>query len=144
MMMPKVLRWLKINFSPLLAPRYNCKQQEHINTSRVEMASMAMIHFGLDPGKFLRFLGGEYTGYTCTVHRTLSVVKDHVSPEDTLCNELTKQPLFQDLDLFMIGPFLIQHDVPYQQDELRLNLEERTMSQLRVRLLENSVIKGRR
>ncbi len=44
----------------------------------------------------------------------------------------------------MIGPFLGQHDVPYQQDELWLNLEERTMSQLRAHLFENSIIKGRR
>jgi hypothetical protein len=46
------------------------------------MASVAMIHFGLDPVKFICFLGGEYTGYTRDVHRTLSVVKDHISPED--------------------------------------------------------------
>jgi hypothetical protein len=32
----------------------------------------------------------------------------------------------------------------YQQDELWLNLEERTMPQIRVHLFENSVIKGRR
>ncbi len=44
----------------------------------------------------------------------------------------------------MIGPFLGQHDVPYQKDELWLNLEERTVSQLRVRLFENRIIKGRR
>ena len=46
------------------------------------MASVAMIHFGLDPGKFVHFLGGEYTGYTYNVHRTLSAIKDHFSPED--------------------------------------------------------------
>jgi hypothetical protein len=59
----------------------------------------------------------------------------------TLCSELAEQPLFQGLDLFVIGPFLSQHDVSYQQDELWLNLEEKTMSQLWVRLFENSVIK---
>jgi hypothetical protein len=62
----------------------------------------------------------------------------------TLCNELAKQPLFQGLDLFVIGLFLGQHNVSYQQDELWLNLEERKMSQLRVPLFENSVVKGRR
>ncbi len=79
-MIPKVSRWLQINFSPLLEPRYNYKQQEHIDTSRVKMVSVAMIHFGLDPGEFVRFLGGEYTGYTRNVHQTLSAVKDHISP----------------------------------------------------------------
>ncbi len=39
-----------------------------------------------------------------------------------------ERPLFQGLDLFVIGPFLGQHDVPYQQAELCLNLEDRTMS----------------
>ncbi len=47
----------------------------------------------------------------------------------TLCYDLAKKPLFQGLDLFMIWPFLSQHNVPYQQDELWLNLEERIMSQ---------------
>jgi hypothetical protein len=58
------------------------KQQDHINTSQVEMASAVIIHFGLDPGKFIRFLGGEYTGYSCNVQRTLSAVKDHISHEN--------------------------------------------------------------
>ncbi len=43
----------------------------------------------------------------------------------------------------MIGPFLSQHNVPYQKDELWLNLEERTMSQLQVHQFENDVIEGR-
>ncbi len=54
-MIPKVSRWLRINFSPLLEllePCYIYKQQEHIDTSRVKMASTGMIHFGLNPGKF--------------------------------------------------------------------------------------------
>ncbi len=81
-MIPKVQRWLQTNFSPLLEPCYNYEQQEHIDTSWVKMASTAIIHFGLDPGKFVHFLGGEYNGYTCDVHRTLLAVKDHISPED--------------------------------------------------------------
>ncbi len=62
----------------------------------------------------------------------------------TLCNELSKWPLFQVLDLFVIWPFLGQHDVPYQRDEFWLNLEERTTSQFWVHLFENSVIENRR
>jgi hypothetical protein len=72
----------------------------------------------------------------------MDVVRQRSWP--TLCSEIAKWPLFQGLDLFVIGPFLSQHDVPHQQDELWVNLEERTMSQLRVRLFENGVIKGRR
>ncbi len=58
---PKVICWLRINFTPLREPRLGYKNQECINPYPVEMASAAMIHFGLDPGKFVRFLSGEYT-----------------------------------------------------------------------------------
>jgi hypothetical protein len=43
------------------------------------MASAAMIHFGLDPGKFVRFLLGEYTSKYWDVHRTLDAIQDHVT-----------------------------------------------------------------
>ena len=46
------------------------------------MASAAMIHFSLDPGKLARWLGGEYTGEFCDVNRTLTEVRDHVSSDD--------------------------------------------------------------
>jgi hypothetical protein len=46
------------------------------------MASAAMIHFGLDPGKLVRWLGGEYIGALRDVNRTLTAVKDHVSADD--------------------------------------------------------------
>ncbi len=35
---------------------------------------MAMIHFGLDPGKFVQFLVGKYTGQHRDVCRTLDAV----------------------------------------------------------------------
>jgi hypothetical protein len=41
-----------------------------------------MIHFELDPGKFICFLGGEYTGYNRDVYWALSAINDHISPED--------------------------------------------------------------
>ncbi len=50
------------------------KQQDHINPYCVEMASVAMIHFGLDPGKFVRFLLGKYTGQHRDVCLTLDAV----------------------------------------------------------------------
>ena len=45
------------------------------------MASAAMIHFGLDPGKFVRFLSGEYTGQYQDVRGTLDAVRDHVNTD---------------------------------------------------------------
>jgi hypothetical protein len=46
------------------------------------MASAAMIHFGLDPGKFVRFLSGEYTGQYWDVHCTLDATPDHVTSDN--------------------------------------------------------------
>ena len=40
-----------------------------------------MIHFGLDPGKLVRWLGGEYTGKRRNVNRTPTAVRDHVSTD---------------------------------------------------------------
>ncbi len=48
----------------------------------MEMASAAMIHFGLDPGKFVRFLSGEYTDQYWDVHCTLDAIRDHVTSDD--------------------------------------------------------------
>jgi hypothetical protein len=81
-MIPKVLKWFCNDFHPLQEPSCNYKQQAHIDTSLVKMASTAMIHFGLDPGKCIRFLGGEYTGYSCNIQKTSLAVKDHISHED--------------------------------------------------------------
>ncbi len=41
-----------------------------------------MTHFGLDPGKFVRFLSGEYTGQYWDFHCTLDAIRDHVTSDD--------------------------------------------------------------
>jgi hypothetical protein len=46
------------------------------------MANAAMAHFGLDPGRFVRWMGGEYTGQLRDAHSTLAAVKGHVSIDD--------------------------------------------------------------
>ncbi len=79
---PKVLHWLRVNFIPLQDPCLGYEQQDHINPYRVEMASVAMIHFGLDLGKFVRFLLGEYTGQDWDVRCTLDAVQDHVTSDN--------------------------------------------------------------
>ena len=81
-MIPNTIRWLQLDFSPLREPRYNYKSQAKISSGQVKMASAAMIHFGLDPGKLVRWLGGEYTGGHRDVIRTLTAVKDHISSDD--------------------------------------------------------------
>jgi hypothetical protein len=76
---PKVLRWLRVDFTPLQDPCLGYEQQDHIDPFCVEMASASMIHFGLDPGKFVSFLSGKYTGQHWDVNRTLDVIQDHVT-----------------------------------------------------------------
>ncbi len=46
------------------------------------MANAAMAHFGLDPGRFVRWMGGEYTGQHQDAYSTLAAVKGHVSTND--------------------------------------------------------------
>ncbi len=79
---PEVLCWLRVDFTPLRDPCLGYKQQDHINPYRVEMASVAMIHFGLDPGKYVRFLLGEYTRQHWDICRTLDAIQDHVTSDD--------------------------------------------------------------
>ncbi len=42
---PKVLHWLQVDFTPLQDPCLGYKQEDHINPYCVEMASTAMIHY---------------------------------------------------------------------------------------------------
>jgi hypothetical protein len=81
-MVYKVLCWLRIEFTPMCGPRLGYKQQNHIDPCCVEMASVAMIHLGLDPGKFVCFLAGEYTGHHQYVCRTQYAVQDYVTPDN--------------------------------------------------------------
>jgi hypothetical protein len=46
------------------------------------MASAAIIHFGLDPGKFVRFLSSKYTGQHQDVRPTLDAVQNHVTSDN--------------------------------------------------------------
>jgi hypothetical protein len=78
----KVLHWLRVDFIHLQDPRLGYKPQDHINPYCVEMACVAMIHFGLDPDKFVRFLSGKYTGQHQDVCCTLDAVRDHVTSDN--------------------------------------------------------------
>ncbi len=71
---PKILRWLQVNFTPLQDPHLGYKQQDHIDPYHMEMTIAAMIHFGLDPGIFVCFLSGKYTGQYSNVRHTLDAI----------------------------------------------------------------------
>jgi hypothetical protein len=78
-MIPKLKRWLQIDFSTLRKPRLNYESHTQIDPHRVCMANTAMAHFGLDPGRFVRWMGDEYTGQHRDAYLTLAAVKGHVS-----------------------------------------------------------------
>jgi hypothetical protein len=61
-MIPKLQQWLQIDCSSLREPQLNYKSQMQIDPHRVCMANAAMAHFGLDTGRFVRWMGGKYTG----------------------------------------------------------------------------------
>ncbi len=46
------------------------------------MANAAMAHFGLDPGRFVQWMGGKYTGQHRDTHSNLAAVKGHVLADD--------------------------------------------------------------
>ncbi len=41
-----------------------------------------MAHFGLDPGRFVQWMGGEYSGQHQDTHSSLAAVKGHVLADD--------------------------------------------------------------
>ena len=70
-LVPKIIRWSSLDFTSLREPRLNYKEQALIDPHCMEMASAAMLHFGLDVGKFVRWMGGEYIGSSRNVSRVL-------------------------------------------------------------------------
>jgi hypothetical protein len=81
-MIPKLQRWLQIDLSMLRESRLNYKSQMQIDPHQVCMANAAVAHFGLDPGRFVRWMGGKYTGQHQDTHSTLAAVRGHVLADD--------------------------------------------------------------
>ena len=81
-MIMNTVRWLRIDFSSLRDPCYDCEKQTKICPHWAEMALAAIVYFGMDPGKLVRWLGGEYIGDRCNVPRILETVHGHASKDD--------------------------------------------------------------
>ena len=79
---PLVVRWLDVDYSSLRQPRLDYQTQQSICNQRVEMMNAAMVAFGLDPGKLVRYLRGEYTGESRDTERILSIIGPHISESD--------------------------------------------------------------
>jgi hypothetical protein len=61
-MIPKLKRWLQIGFSTLCEPHLNYESQMQIDPHQICISNTAMAHFGLDPERFVRWMGGKYMG----------------------------------------------------------------------------------
>jgi hypothetical protein len=53
-----------------------------LDPHHIKMASAAMVHFGLYPGKFICFLAGKYTGHHQDVCHSVNAVQDYVTPDN--------------------------------------------------------------
>merc|ERR1712086_1169644 len=79
---PETHRLLKVDWTPLLQPRLNYQDQERVDPNRVDMATALAIRVGLDPGRIVRTLDGEYTGAWINVEQILGEVESVVTPQD--------------------------------------------------------------
>ena len=66
----------------MIDPCYDYEKQTKICLHRFEMASATMVHFGMDPGKLVHWLGGEYIGDYPEVACILATVHSHISKDD--------------------------------------------------------------
>ena len=80
--LPEVSRLLKLNWKPITEHRVDYNKQKQVSMDRVDMATALALQCGLDPGKIVRTLGGEYTGEWRNVEATLEAVKSVVSISD--------------------------------------------------------------
>lgn len=81
-MISDVIRLDGYNFHELKAHCIGYENQTSISQHRVDMATAAMIHYGLHPGMLVRFLGGEFVGQSRNVRRILDEITPHVSAVD--------------------------------------------------------------
>ena len=79
---PDICCWPKIDWRPLLEPRIGSQAQTEIDPHRVDMATLLLIMAGLDTGKVVRILKGEYIGSWRETKKILALVKPHISQAD--------------------------------------------------------------
>ena len=73
---------LNYNFSELRHERIGYDAQAEIQEHRIKMATAGMIHYGLHPGMFVRYVGGEYVAESRDIEQILRDISPYVSEED--------------------------------------------------------------
>ncbi|KAL7523685.1 hypothetical protein ACHAXR_000287, partial [Thalassiosira sp. AJA248-18] len=77
-----VPKLMDVDFSALLDERLDYAEQTHIKKERVRLMAACAVHYDLDFGLVLRFVGGEYSAEWRDVPAILAAVDGHVSQED--------------------------------------------------------------
>ena len=77
-----VQRSRHVDFSPLRQPRYDYAEQTMIDPARVRMLEACSVHYKLDFGLVVRYLGGEYTAEHRDVDALEREVSPHIPPAD--------------------------------------------------------------
>ena len=75
-------RLLTIEWRSLKDPGSDYKNQDHIDPHRVDMATALAVRSGLDPGRIVRTLNGEYTGARRNTKQILAAVAPVVTSDD--------------------------------------------------------------
>jgi hypothetical protein len=81
-MVHDVMRLKGIDFSKLKEPRIGYAKQEKIQQCRIDMATVAMIHYFLHPGMLIRYVNGEYIGENRDILQVLNDVSPYVDDAD--------------------------------------------------------------
>lgn len=71
-----------IDFSSLKQPRLDYASQKEIDPERVIQLSACAVHYGLDFGRVIRYLGNEYTASYRDLDQLRKEVKPHISSDD--------------------------------------------------------------
>jgi hypothetical protein len=73
-----VCRLRNLDFSKLKEPRIGYADQKEIQSSRVDMATAAIIHYLLHPGMLIQFVKGEYVGESRNVPQIITDVSPYI------------------------------------------------------------------
>jgi len=95
----------QVNFSDLAEPRLDYEDQEEIDHQRAIKLTACAVHYGLDLGRVVRFLGHEYTGDYRDVDAVKAALADHISSSDLnhILRMLTKG-----------APSKLQYELPHK------------------------------
>ena len=81
-MVADVMQFSNYDFAELRNARIGYESQLTIQQHRVDMATAGMIHYGLHPGMFVRYVGGEYVSESRDINQVIRDISPYASAED--------------------------------------------------------------